>query len=371
MKEQKKVCHVTSLHPANDGRIFERECKSLSKKYDVYLVAPNTETRKVNGVNIVGVELPSVNHRLKRWLRLNIIFKTLLDIDADVYHFHDPELIGMGLKLKRRGKKVIFDSHEDVPMLILAKNYIPLRKLVSNLYALYERYVLKQYSALVSVTVHIVQRLRNINPNTYQITNYPKYEERVFSGEPELRSICFAGLISRNWKLENIIDILPQANAQLYLAGRCFDECYLKELQSLDGWKNVAYLGVLSHEKVLEIYSKCRLGLAIESYESPNAGYKTGSLGCTKIPDYMASSLPVVVSNSLVWGDIFRKYECGAVVNDPNNKNEISAVIRFILDNPDKAKIMGENAKRAAIEEFNWGSQEPVLFRMYEGLIND
>jgi len=92
----RKVCHVTSLHPVLDGRIFQKECRSLSKEYEVYLIAPNTEDRVINGVFIRGVVLPK--NRLKRSMCLNRVFRKMVEIDADIYHFHDPELIPIGCK---------------------------------------------------------------------------------------------------------------------------------------------------------------------------------------------------------------------------------------------------------------------------------
>ena len=61
-------------------------------------------------------------------------------LDCDVYHFHDPELLPYGIKLKKAGKKVIFDSHEDVSAQIKDKPWIPkiIRGLVSSIYKAYE-----------------------------------------------------------------------------------------------------------------------------------------------------------------------------------------------------------------------------------------
>lgn len=367
-----RICHVTSLHPVDDARIFQRDCKSLAKRYEVYLVAPNTETRVEDGVHIVGVPLPTINQRFKRLMKLGSLIKPLREIDADIYHFHDPELMRIGLRMKKRGKRIIFDSHEDVVNQIQNKGFIPkpFRKMAAKLYASYERHCLKKYSAVVSVTSYIVDRLKKINPNTFQITNYPKFENRNIEGRPWDRTICFAGLMSRYWMLNEIISILPKVNAKMIIAGFFATDDYLKELQALPGWKNVEFVGTLPHSEVLKIYNKSSIGIAIESYENPNAGFRIGSLGCTKIPDYMSSGLPVIVSNTEVWGGVVRKYECGIAIENPSDANEIANAIQYLLDNPEKAKIVGENGLKAAKEEFNWEAQEKVLFNMYDNMIN-
>lgn len=368
-----RVCHVTSLHKANDGRIFQRYCKSLTKQYEVFLVAPNTETREENGVHIVGVSLPTINQRLQRLLKLKMLLKPLYEIDAEIYHFHDPELMNLGLKLKQRGKKIVFDSHEDVLNQIQNKGYIPrpFRKIVTSIYGFHERRCLRQYDAIVSVTGFIVDRLKAINPNTYQITNYPIIKERPLIKRSWDRIVCFAGSLSEDWMLSHIVNVLPAVNANMLMAGFYATEEYLDHLKCFNGWKNVEFFGTLPHDDVLGLYNKASIGLAIESYTNPNVGYKVGSLGVTKITDYMASGLPVIVSNSEVWGAIVRKHQCGIVVNDPTNEEEIASAISFILDNPEEAKRMSENALIATKEVFNWGTQESIVFDMYKSLLRE
>lgn len=369
-----RICHVTSLHPANDVRIFYKECVSLADSYEVYLIAPNIADDTLCGVHRVGVPLPK--GRLKRQLFLGRVLRKALEIDAAVYHLHDPELLSLGVRLKRHGKKVVFDSHEDVPMQILTKEYLPRwsRKPLSDIYALYERHFMRRYDALVTVTPSILERLVRINKNSVMVTNYPPLSS-LPSAPPQpspkgegVHYVCFAGGVDERYMHEYVIESLQYTQARYLLAGACFIPSYMEKLKSLPGWERVDYQGVLPPERVAELYARSEVGIVLLDY-LPNVGYRKGTLGVLKMFEYMMAGIPVVATDMELWKEIIEGYECGICV-DPHDVHAIADAINRLIDHPEEARRMGENGRRAVEEKYNWETQKQILLDLYSGLLS-
>jgi len=364
-----KVCHLTSAHSRYDIRIFIKECRSLAiNGYDVTLIVNDDKDDEIlDGVRIVSTKYKYKN-RIDRFIRSR---KKLLDkaieIDASIYQLHDPDLLPIGNKLKSLGKKVIFDSHEDVPQQIKDKEWIPkiLRNLISKLYGFYENWSISKYDGVISVTPHIVERLKRINPNTVMITNYPivnKDEEII--RKPQ-KAICFAGGVSEQWNHDVILKAIEDIKDIKYiLAGKGSEE-YFNKLKALPSWNKVEYRGIVPHKEVKNIYSISMAGIALNYSRQAK---DNGTLGNTKLFEFMEAKLPVICTNYALWEKIINEYKCGICVN-PSNVEEIKNAIRFIIDNPSEAYKMGENGRRAVIEKYNWNTQEKVLLELYESLI--
>lgn len=364
-----QVCHVTSVHSAKDDRIFYRECLSLlNAGYTVFEIAPNVPDEVYNGIHIYGVQV-SKNKWKRSFLGQKAVYHKCVEINADVYHFHDPELMPVGVKLKKnKNKCIIFDSHEDVPAQILTKEWLPvfLRVPISKLYARYEKRCLSCYDALVSVTPVIVDRLKKINRSTFQITNYPFINTDINDVRQWDNSICFAGTISEQRLHHNILKVLESLpNVKYRLAGFLSNE-YLTKLQTYSAWKQVEYVGEIPFTEVKTFIAKSSVGIVLNDYY-PNVGYKQGTLGIIKFFEFMQMGIPVICTDFILWKEIIDEWKCGICVN-PHDIDAIRNAIIYLIENKDIARQMGDNGRRAVIEKYNWNTQEKILLEMYRML---
>ncbi len=362
-----KVCHFSSVHKRGDQRILYKECVSLlNAGYDVSLIVADGGGNDIaNGIKVydVGKE----KKRTQRFTRTQKkIFSIALELDCDVYHFHDPELLFTGLKLKRKGKKVIWDMHENLPADIMQKGYIPLfiRKLITAVFKKIEKYTVKRIDGVICTRDSVLHRLNGLNDNLALVNNFPLIDYEVEINDREERTICFAGTISPNYQHKEIIQAIEQIDNVKYLLAGSISERHLSQLKALPGWKKVEYLGVLPFEEVKSLFARSSIGVAIHKY-THNMDWQIGNFALTKIFEVMYWKMPVICTDYSLWEDeIFEKYKCGITVI-PTNVDAIRESIQYLLDNPEEARSMGETGHKAVVESFNWKSQEKRLLKLY------
>lgn len=222
--------------------------------------------------------------------------------------------------------------------------------------------------ALVSVTPQIVEKLKCSNPNTVMITNYPilRNKEENTKNRYRGKNICFAGGISPQWNHENIIKAIESIEGVEYILAGDGSKHYLDKLKNLNGWKKVKYLGRIPHTEVAKIYDESMVGMALLSNKSQVGA--EGTLGNTKLFEYMEADLPVICSDNNLWKQIIDENQCGITIN-PENIVEITDAIVQILESPELASQMGDNGRKAIYTEFNWATQEKKLIDLYNSIV--
>lgn len=367
-----RICHMTCVHQRYDTRVFQKECKSLvANGFDVSLIVADGKGDEVkDGVKIYDIG----TNKVSRWKRMTqitkLVKKKAIELDCEVYHFHDPELMFTGLALYRKGKKVIVDMHEDHPSYIAEADYIPARKVVAFFYEKLENYAAKRFAGIVTTRQVINDRLAKYNSNIQMITNFPRLETN-YKGhkESDTNVIVFAGAVVSNWRHKLIIEAIEDIdNVKYWLAGPVTDS-YLKSLKGLKGWSKVEFLGEVPYSKVCEMYENATMGVAVYHYCN-NMGGKEGNLANTKMFEFMNFGLPFVCTDFRLWKQIVEQEEkCGICVN-PYSKEEITKAIKYLIDHPEERKQMGENARKAAEKSYNWECQEKLLVGFYNKIVN-
>ncbi|MBS4013026.1 MAG: glycosyltransferase [Bacteroidetes bacterium] len=365
-----KVCHFTSVHPWNDIRIFQKQCISLANNgFEVFLVAPDAKDGIHNNVNVIGVKSQKKG-RLYRFFKFRKkIYKKALEINADIYHFHDPELLPFAKKLQRKGKKVIYDSHEDVPMQILSKPWIKpfvLRKLISFFYNLYEKRTCRKISGIVSVLDSITEKFANDKRIT--IFNYPKIEsqdENLISDIvlPEKFLIVYNGGLTKIRGIDNIVASMNFLSDEyrLLLMGRWESDLFEKYCMGLQGWEKVEYLGMLNFNTCYSILKKSDIGIVM---------FKSVPNNINSLPnkafEFISVSLPMIMSNFPLWKQEFGNY---AHFVDPENPEELARKISEIKNNYVEEKPRVEAESKKIMLSKTWLSQEKKLVDFYNKIL--
>lgn len=365
-----KICHLTSVHSRYDTRIFLKECASLANNgFSVSLIVADGKKHEQKN-NVAIYDIGASKDRLDRMRNVTSrVFKKAVELDAEIYHLHDPELIPIGLKLKKLGKKVIFDAHEDLPNQILSKHYISplIRKPLSTIVRILESQTCSRLDAVVAATPFIRDKFIKINKNTVDINNYPKLQE--FNNLPKDNKqegqVCYIGGIADVRGIVEIVQAMELTNnkSSLKVAGSFIDKSLEPKVKAMTGWEKTDYLGFVGREEIKETLSESIVGLVTLH---PTLSY-IDSLP-VKMFEYMSAGIPVIASDFPLWRSIIDAAQCGICV-DPLEPQEIADAIDYLVDNPDIATNMGENGRIAVMEKYNWAIEEKKLFKLYDDLL--
>ena len=359
------ICHLTSVHERFDVRIFLKECRSLATRHAVTLVvADGLGNEKRDGVTIFDVGKPT--NRWSRVLRTTRhMLNAALALEANLYHIHDPELLWAGLALKRRGKRVIFDAHEDLPAQIMSKPYLSslLRPTISSIAAVLERAMCRRIDGIVAATPYIRDKFLRMGVRTIDINNYPLLGELQShaSWSAKQAEVCYVGGIAASRGILEIVRAMAvtKSKVRLNLAGKVAGESIEASLRAEPAWQLVNEHGFVNRDKIRDILTRSVAGLVTLH---PLINY-IDSLPI-KMFEYMSAGIPVIASDFPLWREILIGNDCGILV-DPMDPTAISVAIDSLVGDRALARRLGENGAKAVLERYNWTIEEKKLFQFY------
>ncbi|MGE4272437.1 MAG: glycosyltransferase family 4 protein [Desulfitobacterium sp.] len=442
-----KICILTSAHPPLDGRIFYKEACSLRRAgYDVVLIAPYPRQAQacesgsgpsfhqaeypreeiVEGIRIRYV--PPFSTRLQRVRNLQPIYQIAVEEHADLYHFHDPDLIWTGLTLQKKlGKPVIYDVHEYYADSLKTRYWLParLRKTAAAVFERLEKGAARRFAGIMTVNHHMEGLFKQYNPVGASLFNFPLQEQfqferpvskfqgceiksdssmqRIFEEvaegvDEEAREgydssegsgastnsdcsgtftgsvapvILYLGGINRERGLEVILEAMPlvrekHPDAVCKLVGPLELGGISEKYLPMESWLEKGNIQVLGKVPYSQVPGILRDSHIALVPLLPTLNY-TKAIP-VKLIEYMAAGLPVVGSRFGYIEQILSEDECGRLA-EPGDPQSLAQEICTLIENPALALQYAQNGWDAFHEKYSWESEEKKLLVVYEQVL--
>jgi glycosyltransferase involved in cell wall biosynthesis len=362
----KKVCMLSAIRPATEHRMLLKEGASLVRAgYRVSIVAPHTHDEVLCGIAIKAVH--KFSSRLARMVGTTwFVYREALRQRADVYHFHNTELIPVGWLLKLRGKRVLYDVREDTPADIRDKYYLPrwARPAVAWAVDIAEKLSGRMLDGIVASSLHIGQRFPR--SKTVVIQSFPLLDEAMPASCPYLERppmVLYIGSISPTRGVLELVEamgLLPETlPARLAIGGEFVPAALEQEARQKPGWKRTDYAGWQNRQGLLDMLSRARVGVV----PFLSTGWHM-DIQPIKLFEYMIAGLPIVCSDLPRLSEIVKEVQCGLLV-EPGQPEAMAEAIQWLLEHPAEAQAMGNRGRQAVLQTYNWNSQAELLLDLY------
>lgn len=372
-----EICHITTVHPVKDARIFHRMCRPLAqRRHRVTLIAPQTFAPEAYLRPSPGNLRLGETPRSKRGMAA---LRAALAEDAELYHFHDPEFIPLAFCLKalRPRAAVVYDVHEDYPSMMRTKHWLPPWSRTAA--ALGVRWAnLAAGAALDGIVVAdggVAADFRRAAGSKlivhYNFPDLQLFRPQSAETEQAETDLVYLGGISERagtFVLLEALRILARKGSRpsVRLAGYTDDEQGRAALETTLRREGLAgqvrFDGRLPHDEVPDWLRAGRVGLVLLQ-QVPKFMKNIPS----KMFEYWACGLPVLASDLPPARQFLTPGRNGYFFM-PGNAADLAERIAYLLSHPDHARRLG-SAGRGMIER-RWNNELQIneLVAFYEKL---
>jgi len=354
---------VTTAHPWGDPRVFERELAAcLEWGVETHVFVPLAEPPERAGWSadprLVVHPLPVPGGRLGRFrLALGVWREVLRCGPFALVHFHDPELVpAMALLgILRPGTYTLYDIHEDLPLQLASKPYLPswARGPAARLVAWMLRTARELFSGFAPATEAI--GLDWPAAQTRVLHNYPKalFGRAGTLGRPlDPHRILYVGGLSRERGIPLALEAVREARRQLpelrlELIGWVMDDETAQGIRqaTAEGW--CRHTPRLAPEALMARAAGAGVGL-VTLLPRPNY---LESLP-TKLFEYMAMGIPVLASDFPLWRQLVEAAGSGRLAAPV--PAEVAAALVAMCSDPVRLRLQGEAGRAAYRERYRW-----------------
>jgi glycosyltransferase involved in cell wall biosynthesis len=372
-----RICHISTVHPAADARIFYRMASALARRGHVVSLIGRTTFDTDSGVR------PSPwNDRIGgagRGGRIALALRAALSEQADIYHFHDPELIALGIALKtvRPSCAVVYDVHEDYPSMMLEKYWLPraIRPLMSKSAAAANRLAAFCFDGIVTADPWVAADFQNVaEKKTIVYYNFPVPSLFAANGKKisATADLVYVGGMSERSGIFVLLDALallarqnirPSVKLAGYTDGDAGRVAIERGITSRGLQEQIDFVGRIPHSDVPSLIRSGRVGLVMLQ-PIPKFMKNIPS----KMFEYWACGLPVIASDLPPIRRFVSDGEQGLLFS-PDSPSSLAQATQVMMQHPEDRQRMGQVGEKQFLTRWNNETQVEQLIRFYEQIV--
>lgn len=376
-----RVCILSSVHIALDNRVFYRQARTLERAgYQVTLIAIHDRDEVKDGISILGLPRLARWRRPLLWLRM---LRLALATRADLYLFHDPELLLAAPWLRLLASRpAVYDVHEAYPEFIQVKDYLPpwVRYPIAWAFRWAEPLLARLQSGLLFADDQIAATFGHVNRPKATLFNFPA-ESFVLDAIAATQGldrrepiVLYLGGLERNRGSSLMVEAFARVckdvpGARLVIVGHLVPPELEQEVKThaarLGIGQSLTLAGRVPFEAIGDYLCQAAVGW-IPWQPVPKNQMNIP----TKLFEYMAYGLPVVSSDLRSTRAFLSEGGHGLLVpaNDP--EAHARAILKLLRD-PDGASAMGHQGQALVRSRYHWGHMEPRLLGVIETLVGE
>jgi glycosyltransferase involved in cell wall biosynthesis len=361
------VLHVATNHRWNDNRVNYRECQTLAEHgYAVTLLARGTNVDPPAEGPVDVRAVPGLRLRGRFFIAPLRAIRLALKLKATIVHLHDADLAVSVPVLRVLRKTVIWDAHEDFPDQVTnSSGGTSLRRLFLRIWAHGAVRLGGMASAVVVATEKIAERYPQRKVRI--VHNYPPVDpdEVLPTSAGRANAVVYVGGMSEVRGTHVMVEAVMHADWpvgwKLVVAGSG-DQRLLASLSDPAVADRISFLGQVPPQAARLLLREARVGL-VPFQDTPAHRFSLP----TKMFEYFEAGLPVVASDFPLWRSIIGVNDCGRLVDQTSPAAVAAAVAEYARDEG-LCSRQGGNARRMAVDEYNWAREGRTLVDLYDKL---
>lgn len=320
--------------------------------------------------DLIGYNLLYIQGQFLYWGLKGIANKIFRDFKPQIIHVHRVFPHGYAVSLLKKNLnqniKTVLTIHGSDINVTPFKNSLIRNRIKSSLNDHDAVIAVSQSLSNIAVSISGRSQIRVI-PNGVDIKkftlsdedkNWVKEKKNEFKGK---KVILFVGSIRKEKGIIELLKAFTEINLYrkdliLLLVGKVMIERDYLDYFIKQG--EIKVIGPVKHAEVKLWMNLCDV-FVLPSYSE---GLPVSML------EAMSCSRPVVVSDVGGVGEVIRDRENGLLVKPGDVKSLIEAM-EFLLSNPDKAKILGEEGKKTILRNYTWNRNAKNTIEVYKSVL--